>query len=171
MDINAFAVELAKVTMVIARKLAIDELHINEHPLPLDNLDRNFVAGDALMNEKRSAVGWPKVDVIIGNPPFLGAKRLKPERGAEYVNALRGVYPAITGMSDYCVYWFRKAHDHLPSCSVEDPVAGLLEIGNRCDQEKERCRSAQCDAKKMAIADPIRAGQNPSLVQSLGTLV
>lgn len=52
MDINAFAVELAKVTMVIARKLAIDELHINEHPLPLDNLDRNFVAGDALMNEK-----------------------------------------------------------------------------------------------------------------------
>jgi SAM-dependent methyltransferase len=124
MDINAFAVELAKVTMVIARKLAIDELHINEHPLPLDNLDRNFVAGDALMNEKRSAVGWPKVDVIIGNPPFLGAKRLKPERGAEYVNALRGVYPAITGMSDYCVYWFRKAHDHLPSCSVEDPVAG-----------------------------------------------
>ena len=28
MDINAFAVELAKVTMMIARKLAIDELHI-----------------------------------------------------------------------------------------------------------------------------------------------
>jgi SAM-dependent methyltransferase len=127
MDINAFAVELAKVTMVIARKLAIDELHINEHPLPLDNLDRNFVAGDALMNEKRSAVGWPKVDVIIGNPPFLGAKRLKPERGAEYVNALRGVYPAITGMSDYCVYWFRKAHDHLPSCSNLRAVRGWLE--------------------------------------------
>ena len=33
-DINPFAVELAKVTMVIARKLAIDELHITERPLP-----------------------------------------------------------------------------------------------------------------------------------------
>ena len=31
MDINPFAVELAKVTMMIARKLAIDELHISEH--------------------------------------------------------------------------------------------------------------------------------------------
>ena len=28
MDINPFAIELAKVTMMIARKLAIDELHI-----------------------------------------------------------------------------------------------------------------------------------------------
>ncbi len=42
MDINPFAVELAKVTMMIARKLAIDELHITERALPLDNLDANF---------------------------------------------------------------------------------------------------------------------------------
>ena len=33
LDINPFAVELAKVTMMIARKLAIDELHITE-PCP-----------------------------------------------------------------------------------------------------------------------------------------
>ena len=27
-------------------------------------------------------------------------------------------------MADYCVYWFRKAHDHLRPCTPEDPVAG-----------------------------------------------
>jgi hypothetical protein len=27
-------------------------------------------------------------------------------------------------MADYCVYWFRKAHDHLPACTSADPVAG-----------------------------------------------
>jgi hypothetical protein len=27
-------------------------------------------------------------------------------------------------MADYCVYWFRKAHDHLPPCTAADPVAG-----------------------------------------------
>src|SRR5437588_298515 len=27
-------------------------------------------------------------------------------------------------MADYCVYWFRKAHDHLPPCTPEDPLAG-----------------------------------------------
>ncbi len=35
LDILPFAVEIAKVTMMIARKLAIDELHITEPVLPL----------------------------------------------------------------------------------------------------------------------------------------
>jgi SAM-dependent methyltransferase len=147
MDINPFAVEIAKVTMMVARKLAIDELHVNESPLPLDNLDGNFIAGDSLitpfqngkpfptmlfaeLDEDPWAVGrivpaiWPKADVIIGNPPFLGAKRLKPERGADYVNAVRRTFPEVPGMADYCVYWFRLAHDHLPECTPDDPVAG-----------------------------------------------
>jgi methylase of polypeptide subunit release factors len=67
LDINPFAVEIAKVTMMIARKLAIDELHITEPDLPLDNLDQNFITCDALFSK------WPQADVIIGNPPFLEA--------------------------------------------------------------------------------------------------
>jgi hypothetical protein len=124
MDIQPFAVELAKVTMMLAHKLAIDELHVNENALPLDNLDANFVIGDALIAPDGSRAVWPQADVIIGNPPFLGAKRLKPERGADYVNAVRKLYPEVPGMADYCVYWFRRAHDHLPVCTVADPVTG-----------------------------------------------
>ena len=147
-DINPFAVEIAKVTMMIARKLAIDELGITERALPLDNLDDNFTAADALIHPvtkdgqpvptmlfaeleqdpwaagKVVPTKWPAADVIIGNPPFLGAKRLKPERGTDYVNGVRRTYPAVPGMADYCVYWFRKAHDHLPQCTRDDPVAG-----------------------------------------------
>ena len=41
-DINPFAVDIAKVTIMLAHKLSIDELHINEPALPLDNLDGNF---------------------------------------------------------------------------------------------------------------------------------
>lgn len=123
-DINPFAIELAKVTMMIARKLAIDELHVNEEPLPLDNLDDNFFATDALIDAEGHPTQWPKADVIIGNPPFLGSKLLKPERGADYVNAVRAAFPEVPGMADYCVYWLRKAHDHLPECTLEDPVAG-----------------------------------------------
>jgi hypothetical protein len=124
LDIQPFAVEIAKVTMMIARKLAIDELHITEQPLPLDNLDKNFIAADALLTPEGLPAQWPKADVIIGNPPFLGAKRLKPERGADYVNGVRSVYNQVPGMADYCVYWIRKAHDHLPACTAADPVAG-----------------------------------------------
>ncbi|HEY5233630.1 MAG TPA: DNA methyltransferase [Verrucomicrobiae bacterium] len=124
LDILPFAVELAKVTMMIGRKLAIDELHITEPALPLDNLDKNFIAADALLTPEGLPAQWPKADVIIGNPPFLGAKLLKPERGPDYVNTLRRAYAEIPGMADYCVYWIRKAADHLPACTAADPVAG-----------------------------------------------
>ncbi|MCG3127120.1 MAG: hypothetical protein CHACPFDD_01978 [Phycisphaerae bacterium] len=48
----------------------------------------------------------------------------KLERGADYVNAVRKTFPDVPGMADYCVYWFRLAHEHLPACTVNDPVAG-----------------------------------------------
>jgi hypothetical protein len=124
MDINPFAVDIAKVTMMLGHKLAIDELHITENALPLDNLDANFVAADALITETGTRTPWPKADVIIGNPPFLGAKRFKPERGVPYVNAVRKAYPEVPGMADYCVYWFRRAHNELSTCTADDPVAG-----------------------------------------------
>jgi hypothetical protein len=124
LDILPFAVEIAKVTMMIARKLAIDELHITEPALPLDNLDQNFIAADALLTPEGLPAQWPKADVIIGNAPFLGAKLLKPERGPDYVNTLRHAYAEVPGMADYCVYWFRKAADHLPACTAADPVTG-----------------------------------------------
>jgi hypothetical protein len=143
-DINPLGVELAKVTMMIARKLAIDELKMNERALPLDNLDRNFIVGDALIRSELMGldgarrnwrrplfvdgrpvpVDWPKADVIIGNPPFNGAKKLKPDLGPDYVNAVRQAHPEVPGMADYCVFWIRKAHDHLPDCTADDPVAG-----------------------------------------------
>lgn len=124
MDINPFAVDLAKVTMMLAHKLSIDELHINEQALPLDNLDANFRVGDALMQADGRRTDWPKTDVIVGNPPFLGAKRMKPELGAAYVEKLRRTYPEVPGMADYCVYWFRRANDILNTCSPIDPLSG-----------------------------------------------
>jgi hypothetical protein len=128
LDKNGFAVELAKVTMMIARKLAIDELHITEPALPLDNLDQNFRTTDALFvtgpDGAAIRTAWPAADVIIGNAPFLGAKLLKPQLGPDYVKTLRKLYPEVPGMADFCVYWIRRAHDHLAPCTAADPVAG-----------------------------------------------
>ncbi len=124
MDINPFAVDIAKVTMMLAHQLAIEELHINESALPLDNLDANFRVGDALINTDGSRSIWFESDVIVGNPPFLGAKYMKPKLGADYVKAVRRAYPEVPGMADHCVFWFRRAHDELKACTTADPVAG-----------------------------------------------
>ncbi|MFM6191293.1 class I SAM-dependent DNA methyltransferase [Planktothrix sp.] len=107
MDINAFAVELAKVTLMIGRKVAIDKLGLNEPSLPLDTLEQNIICIDALFTE------WVKADAIIGNPPFLGGKKLRSALGDEYVEKLKQKFPEVEGQPDFCVFWFRKTADIL----------------------------------------------------------
>jgi hypothetical protein len=107
MDINAFAVEVAKVTLMLARKLAADELGDERAVLPLDDLDDNFQTADAVFAD------WPAFDACIGNPPYLGRRRIVEERGATYAARLAREYPDVGGVSDYVVYFFRKTHDLL----------------------------------------------------------
>jgi hypothetical protein len=56
---------------------------------------------------------WPKCDVIVSNPPFLGDKLMRGELGDEYVEELRRIFSeqAIPGQSDFCCYWFEKARE------------------------------------------------------------
>ena len=102
MDINPFAVELARITMMIARKLAsIDELHIAERALPLDNLDDSFPPPLMRLVSTADAntwlrTPWPRADVIIGNPHVHRAQKLlKPQLGPDYVNRVRTLYPEV----------------------------------------------------------------------------
>jgi type II restriction/modification system DNA methylase subunit YeeA len=106
MDINPFAVELAKVTMTIAKKVAIDKLNLTERELPLDTLDNNIVCQDALFTE------WVKADAIIGNPPFLGGKHMRLNLGDEYVDKVFKQFPDVKDV-DFCSYWFRLAHNNI----------------------------------------------------------
>ena len=108
LDVNPFAVEVAKVTMMMAKKLAADELGESQQVLPLDNLDESIVAADALFTE------WPKADAIVGNPPYLGRRKIVDELGAEYSQRLAAAYPNVGGVSDFVCYWFPRTHDHLP---------------------------------------------------------
>ena len=55
------------------------------------------------------------VDAIVGNPPYQSKNKLQVEKGVQYLNELRNRYPEVDGRSDYCVYWFRPAHDNLKS--------------------------------------------------------
>ncbi len=115
-DNNSFAVELARVTLTIARKVAIDKLGINETVLPLDTLNKNIVCQDALFSK------WPEVNAIIGHPPFQSKNKMQAELGRSYLNKLREKYSEVPGRADYCVYCLRKSHDELP----ENGRAGLV---------------------------------------------
>jgi SAM-dependent methyltransferase len=109
MDTNPFAVQLARVTMMIGRKIAIDKLGLFEPALPLDTLDQNIVCKDALFSE------WEKADAIIGNPPFLGGNRLRSELGDNYSERIFDRFPEVKAQVDLCTYWFRLSHENLDS--------------------------------------------------------
>ena len=106
-DTNKFGLELAKVALSVGRKLSADEFNLHDPSLPFDDLDDNFSFEDALFTE------WPEVDVIIGNPPYLSSKKMKVELPVQYVDKVRQRFKEVPGRADYCVYWFRKTHDHL----------------------------------------------------------
>src|SRR5512137_850816 len=80
----------------------------------LRRLDRNFQCRDAILDlavpSNPTEPEWPKVDFIVGNPPFLGDKFMRRELGDDYVDTLRNLYHnRIPGQSDLCCYWFEKA--------------------------------------------------------------
>jgi len=82
----------------------------DEHPhsaLHGDNLDENIVCADALFT------AWPEADAIIGNPPFQSKNKMQQEFGRAYPIELRAAHPDFPGRTDYCVYWFYKAHNAL----------------------------------------------------------
>ncbi|MCP5061482.1 MAG: class I SAM-dependent DNA methyltransferase [Ignavibacteriae bacterium] len=118
LDINPFAIELAKVTLSFGKKIFNDLFldYIKNHQLsfslidktlPFDDLDNNLIVEDALF------YNWPKADIIIGNPPFLGGKYLREEHGDEYAEKIYEAFPETKGQPDFCVFWFQIANKSL----------------------------------------------------------
>ena len=52
---------------------------------------------------------WPAADFVVGNPPFIGNKRMRLALGDGYVEALRGAWPEVPGSADFVMYWWHKA--------------------------------------------------------------
>jgi hypothetical protein len=53
---------------------------------------------------------WPEAEFIVGNPPFLGGKKLRRDLGDETVDTLFEVFDgAVPAEADLVCYWFHKA--------------------------------------------------------------
>jgi hypothetical protein len=68
---------------------------------------------------------WPAVDVIIGNPPFLGGNKIRAELGDIYVDDLFKLYGGrVPAFADLVCYWFEKARAMIEKGDTKR--AGLL---------------------------------------------
>src|SRR6185437_16090666 len=59
------------------------------------------------VNPRKAA--WPEADFVVGNPPFIGNKRMRIALGDGYVDALRGAWPDVPESADFVMFWWHHA--------------------------------------------------------------
>ena len=113
-EINPYAHELAQIVIWIGylQWMRDNAFQVDERPIlrPIDTV----LQMDAIMSYDGAArpvePQWPDADVIIGNPPFLGGKRLRSYLGDSYVDDLFALYDGrVPREADLVCYWFERA--------------------------------------------------------------
>jgi len=129
-ELNPYAHDLAQMTVWIGwlQWLKFNGFGSPEEPI-LRAMSANFRCQDAILDlsdpEHPKEPDWPKVDFIVGNPPFLGGNRIRKELGGDYVDTLFKVYKdRVPAFGDLCCYWFEKARAHVEKGGCKR--AGLL---------------------------------------------
>jgi hypothetical protein len=61
-------------------------------------------------NLRAIEASWPWASIVVGNPPFVGDRKMIRELGEDYTFALRKAYERrVPGGADLVCYWFEKA--------------------------------------------------------------
>jgi type II restriction/modification system DNA methylase subunit YeeA len=106
-ELNLYAAELARVSVWIGeiQWMRKNGFEANRNPI-LRTLD-TIECRDAVLAPDGTRAVWPKADVVVGNPPYLGAKRMFRDLGRTETLQLRSAYPEMSGFTDLVCYWFR----------------------------------------------------------------
>lgn len=111
-ELNPYAAELARVSVWVGeiQWMRRNGFEAARNPIlrPLETIENR----DAVLASDGNKADWPDADVVVGNPPFLGDRRMIASLGEEYVARLRSAYKDdIPGRSDLVCYWFVQACD------------------------------------------------------------
>ena len=141
-ELNEYAAELARVTVWIGElQWRIQRgygFKLNPVLEPLDHIE----CRDAVLNADGSEAAWPTADAVVGNPPFVGDKKMRGELGDAYTEALRAAYKGrVPGGADLVCYWFEKARAQIETRRAASARAG----GDQLDPRRRQPRSAGCD--------------------------
>ena len=129
-EINDFAVTVAKTALWIAESQMMKEteeiMNTNLDFLPLKSY-ANIVEGNALRTDWETVVPKDKLDYIMGNPPFVGARLMGKEQkddlfdvfGAKWKNA---------GNLDYVSCWYKKAADLMKGTSIRTALVSTNSV-------------------------------------------
>ncbi len=127
-EINAFAKQLAEVAVWVGHLqwMIGNGFGHERDPIlrPLDTIECRDAILDRSGKKPRRA-DWPDADFVIGNPPFLGGKKLRTGLGDDYVRDLFAAWEGeVPREADLACYWHEKARAMIEAGRVKR--AGLL---------------------------------------------
>jgi len=134
MSSGAEALSVSEASHGTAKAVPLSKTKYEDSGHPLRGVQndemRSGVCGEAYEPD------WPAADFIIGNPPFLGDKKMRAELGDEYVDDLRALYEGrVPGGADLVTFWFEKSRAQIEAGDASR--AGLIAtnsismVGNR----------------------------------------
>ena len=128
-EINDFAVTVAKTALWIAEsqmmKETEDVAHMSLDFLPLKSY-ANIVEGNALRLDWESVVPKHKLNYIMGNPPFVGARLMSSEQKDDVNLIFDGWKNA--GNLDYVCYWYKKAADFMNETAIRSALVSTNSV-------------------------------------------
>ncbi|HLX62424.1 MAG TPA: DNA methyltransferase [Planctomycetota bacterium] len=127
-EINPYAAELARLVVWIGHIQWDKNNGLYRCEVPILTPLKNIQQKDAILDLSSGVPAepkWPECEVIVGNPPFLGGKKMRDELGNEFLDSLFQLYQdRVPHEADLCCYWFERARKHIDDDKCKR--AGLL---------------------------------------------
>lgn len=128
-EINDFAVTVAKTALWIAESQMMHEteeiMQMNLDFLPLKSY-ANITEGNALRIDWESVVPKDKLNYIMGNPPFVGARLMNNTQKKDVIDIFDGV--KNNGNLDYVSCWYKKSSDMMTGTSIKTALVSTNSI-------------------------------------------
>lgn len=117
-ELNPYAAELARVSVWIGEIQWMRRNGFDASRNPILRALGTVECRDAVLAPDGSRAAWPTANVVVGNPPFLGASKHLRELGDDYTGKLRAAYQGMVPESaDLVSYWLAQCTAHATSIS------------------------------------------------------
>ena len=129
-EINDFATTVAKTALWIAEsqmmKKTEDIIHLDLDFLPLKTY-ANIVEGNALRIDWEDVISKEKLNYIMGNPPFVGARLMSQSQKEDMFNVF-GKNWKNAGNLDFVACWYKKVADLTVGTNIQSALVSTNSI-------------------------------------------
>ena len=129
-EINDFAVTVARTALWIAENQMLKEtediVHMQLDFLPLKT-NAYIVEGNALQIDWNDVVDKSKLNYIMGNPPFVGARWMSKEQKDDVLHIFGSKYKNV-GNLDYVSCWYKRSAEMMKGTCIRTSLVSTNSI-------------------------------------------